>query len=56
MTLAATDNLSGVAATYYTVDGGAPRSGTSVTVTSEGTHLVAYWSVDKAGNTETAGR
>ncbi len=53
--LAATDNLSGVAGTYYTVDGGAQRAGTTVSVTSEGTHTVAYWSVDKAGNTETAG-
>ena len=53
--LSATDNLSGVAATYYTVDGGAQQAGTTVSVTSEGTHKVAYWSVDKAGNTETAG-
>lgn len=51
----ATDNLSGVAGTFYTVDGGAQQAGSSVSVTSEGTHKVAYWSVDNAGNTETAG-
>jgi uncharacterized protein YjbJ (UPF0337 family) len=53
--LSATDNLSGVADTYYTVDGGTQRTGTAVSVTSEGTHKVTYWSVDKAGNIETAG-
>ncbi|MDT0214749.1 PxKF domain-containing protein [Rothia sp. ARF10] len=52
--LSATDNLSGVAGTHYSVDGGAPKSGTDVVVTAEGTHEVAYWSVDEAGNTETA--
>jgi hypothetical protein len=53
--LSATDNLSGVAATYYTVDDGAQQAGTTVTVSTEGTHKVGYWSVDNAGNTETAG-
>jgi hypothetical protein len=52
--LSATDNLSGVAGTYYTVDAGAQQAGTTVNVTSEGTHKVSYWSVDNAGNTETA--
>ena len=52
--LSATDNLSGVAGTFYTIDGGARQAGTSVSVTSEGTHQVAYWSVDEAGNAETA--
>jgi hypothetical protein len=55
VTLTATDNLSGVAGTYYRVDGGAQKTGTSVSITTEGTHAVAYWSVDKAGNTEMAG-
>ncbi|HLO04253.1 MAG TPA: LecA/PA-IL family lectin, partial [Symbiobacteriaceae bacterium] len=54
VTFTATDNLSGVAATYYTVDGGAPQSGTSFTLTGEGTHTVSFWSVDAAGNAETA--
>src|SRR5205814_1366367 len=52
--LKASDNLSGVDSTFYRVDGGAKQSGTSVTVGSEGTHQVAFWSVDKAGNAETA--
>ena len=51
--LTATDNLSGVASTHFTVDDGAPQTGTSVAVRAEGTHQVAYWSVDKAGNPET---
>lgn len=50
----ANDNLSGVAGTYYTVDGGAQQAGTSLTVSTDGTHQVAYWSVDNAGNAETA--
>ncbi|WP_157695462.1 OmpL47-type beta-barrel domain-containing protein [Nakamurella panacisegetis] len=53
--LSATDNLSGVASTYYTLDGGAQQTGTTVSITTEGIHNVAYWSVDNAGNTETAG-
>ncbi len=52
--LAATDNLSGVASTHYSVDGGAPQAGTTFSVAAEGTHRVAYWSVDEAGNAETA--
>ncbi|GAB3763044.1 hypothetical protein FB382_001317 [Nocardioides ginsengisegetis] len=52
--LGASDNLSDVASTWYAVDGGTAASGTSVTVGAEGVHLVRYWSVDHAGNTETA--
>ncbi|GAA2018494.1 hypothetical protein GCM10009740_02900 [Terrabacter terrae] len=52
--LSADDNLSGVDGTYYTVDGGAKQSGDTVTVSKEGTHQIAYWSVDQAGNAETA--
>jgi hypothetical protein len=50
----ATDNQggSGVAATYYTVDGGAQQTGNTVTLTTSGTHTVSYWSKDWAGNTE----
>jgi hypothetical protein len=54
VTLSATDNLSGVAATYYTVDGGAQQSGTSFTLAAEGIHTITYWSVDAAGNAEAA--
>lgn len=52
--LTATDNLSGVASTYYALDGGPSHAGKEITVSTEGTHQVAYWSVDEAGNTEAA--
>jgi hypothetical protein len=53
VTLSATDQGgSGLAATWYTVDGGAQQKGTSVTLTTSGTHTVSYWSTDWAGNTE----
>jgi hypothetical protein len=56
VTFTATDNQggSGVAATYYTVDGGAQQTGNTVTLTTSGTHTVSYWSRDWAGNTEQA--
>jgi hypothetical protein len=56
ITFAATDNQggSGVAATYYTVDGGAQQKGDTVTLNTSGTHTVSYWSTDWAGNTEQA--
>ncbi|MGA2050493.1 MAG: protease pro-enzyme activation domain-containing protein [Terracidiphilus sp.] len=55
VTLSATDNLSGVAHTYYSLDGGATTtySGSAFTVSALGSHTVKYWSVDVAGNTET---
>jgi len=52
--LTANDALSGVAGTFYTLDGGAQQSGTSITLSTEGIHTLQFWSVDKAGNTETA--
>ena len=52
-TLAASDNLSGVASTFYSVDGGTPQSYSgAVTIGTNGTHTVTYWSADKAGNVE----
>jgi large repetitive protein len=48
----ATDDSSGVAATYYTVDGGVQQTGNSVTLTTDGTHKLVYWSVNYAGNVE----
>ena len=54
VSLAANDSLSGVAATYYTIDGGAQQTYTSAfTISTQGSHKVAYWSVDAVGNSET---
>ncbi|MCU1676661.1 MAG: hypothetical protein JWM93_1419, partial [Frankiales bacterium] len=52
VTLSSSDNLSGVAATFYRLDGGPIFSGSSVLIDDEGTHTLAYWSVDDAGNAE----
>lgn len=52
--LYATDNAggSGVAHTYYILDGGATHEGTAVSVSGLGGHTLSYWSVDVAGNPE----
>ena len=47
----ATDNLSGVNATYYTVNGGATQTGNKISLTADGTYTLTFWSVDNAGNT-----
>ncbi|BBH20506.1 hypothetical protein Back11_18510 [Paenibacillus baekrokdamisoli] len=52
VTLKATDNDSGINATYYKVDHAAEQTGTSVTITAEGEHTLTYWSLDHAGNRE----
>ncbi|TQM64565.1 hypothetical protein FBY41_0934 [Humibacillus xanthopallidus] len=52
VSLAATDNLSTVDKTTYAVDGGAPQTGTTFTLSTEGDHTVTYFSTDKAGNAE----
>lgn len=51
---APSDNASGVATTYYTVDGGAVKTASigAVTVPGYGPHAVQIWSVDVAGNVE----
>jgi uncharacterized protein YjbJ (UPF0337 family) len=54
VTLSPSDNLSGVASTYYTVDGGSVFAGTTATFTSEGVYNLSVWSVDVAGNVEVA--
>ena len=56
VTLTASDATSGVAGTYYTVDGGGQQSyaGSPFAVSGDGIHHVDFWSVDAAGNTESA--
>jgi sugar lactone lactonase YvrE len=55
VTLSATDDLSGVAVTRYSVDGAAAAAyGAPFLVTGAGSHAITYWSVDVAGNAETA--
>ena len=46
----ATDNLSQVAATYFTVNGGATQEGRTIALPSDGTYALTFWSVDKADN------
>ncbi len=54
VTLAATDDMSGVNYTMYKVDSGEWTTYTTpFVVSAEGTHIVSYHSVDKAGNIET---
>ncbi len=50
--LSASDNLSGIAATEYTIDGGATQSGASFTLTTDGEYTIAFRSIDQAGNAE----
>ncbi|WP_157882222.1 OmpL47-type beta-barrel domain-containing protein [Streptomyces rubellomurinus] len=53
--LSATDDLSGVARTEYTLDGGGWTTYTGpVPVTTAGVHTMSYRSVDRAQNTEDA--
>ncbi|WP_344255852.1 OmpL47-type beta-barrel domain-containing protein [Terrabacter carboxydivorans] len=50
------DNLSGVAGTFYSIDGGAAQAYNDlVVIGTNGTHTVTYWSTDKAGNVEDKG-
>ena len=43
---------SGVAGTFYIIDGGGTHAGPYILVTGLGDHHVHYWSIDNAGNTE----
>jgi peptidoglycan-N-acetylglucosamine deacetylase len=56
--LAATDDASGVAATYFSLDGAAFARGTRIVVRApadhnwDGVHVIAFYSTDNAGNVE----
>lgn len=53
VTLGAADNTSGIADTYYSIDGGLQQSySTPFTISNTGTHTILYWSVDRANNAE----
>lgn len=48
--LAAVDETSGVAVTFYRVDGTSWRTGTEVNLTMDGIYTIEFYSVDIAGN------
>lgn len=50
--LTATDDLSGVAQTFYSINGVEFVEGTAFAVTEEGINEVSFYSVDNAGNVE----
>ncbi|MGB3259859.1 OmpL47-type beta-barrel domain-containing protein [Paenisporosarcina sp.] len=50
--LTATDTQSGVAQTFYSVNGSEFTEGTSFTVIEEGINVISFYSVDHAGNQE----
>ena len=52
--MTATDNETGVANTYYSLNNGVYVNGTSLNVMEEGVNHITFYSVDKAGNIETA--
>jgi len=52
VTLSATDDETGVANTYYSLDDDEFVSGTSLKVSEQGIHKITFYSVDKVGNKE----
>jgi hypothetical protein len=54
VTIESTDTISGVADTYYKLNGGATHAYSGpISITDDGTTTVSYWAVDEAGNAET---
>jgi hypothetical protein len=55
VSLSATDDFSGVANTFYNVDGGVTQTYSGpFAISAPGQHTVEFWSVDNVGNTEAA--
>ena len=54
MSATAKDTGSGLASIQYREDGGSWQTGSSVKVTSDGSHTVSFTATDKAGNSATA--
>jgi uncharacterized repeat protein (TIGR01451 family) len=55
ITLDASDSLSGLAATSYSINGGAPQTYTGpFTLSGAGSYSIRYFSTDRAGNVEAA--
>jgi len=52
ITLTATDDLTGVAHTYYKLDGVQHTYSGPITISADGTHTFSFWSVDNKGNVE----
>src|SRR5882762_6268362 len=53
VTLSATDDISGVARTEYTLDGVGPTPGTGpIPITAEGIHTLQFNSIDRSQNVE----
>jgi len=50
--LTATDDISGVAVTYYELDGVQHEYTGLITINTDGEHTFCYWSVDNEGNVE----
>jgi len=52
VTFTCSDTGSGCSTTYYRIDSGSWQTGTSVTISEDGNHRIDYYSVDRAGATE----
>jgi hypothetical protein len=52
-TATSSDTISGLAATEYSIDGGVWKTGSVVTITSDGNHTIDFRATDNAGNRST---